>query len=523
MSLVCNAPWNGLFVWNDGTISYCGRTAAKGNLRRQDFRSFWNSTPVVEARSHFLAGNNFAAGCPPTCCLLTIKRPDTFMKYYDQAPPPQPRAVDPPIMSVPQSAQPRSQTENFALIASDIEKHRPVVSSFPTTLSLQLFNYCSLRCPMCCFGIIPANMKKPTINIIDPVVLDRVKEIYPFVTRVDLVGGELFDIPFEDNPLVRVLADMAEVAADTINVTITTNGQHLSQKWTDYLLQFPFIDIIAFSVDSFDPDVYARTRVNGSLDRVRRSIENVHAAKAARGITRPLVRLNSILGVHTHDGVADFVRNARLVGAQEIEFQKLVTMGRPDFFSENNLFQPQHVEKLIRVWHQLATSDFNSNRHEIIGMISAYLAHLGYRDGLIESNIGIPFASQLGQDEYIGPIFGRQDASQTFAAKRASISRIKFVAGTYQRQNSRDLLVGIEGRKGPLVRAVVSPSGLEDNAWVSIDVRKTALELGQEYALTVRSPRSTPTNAIAVRCSPSGQGLSFGGIPHSGEMAYMLF
>ena len=130
---------------------------------------------------------------------------------------------------------------------------------------------------------------------------------------------------------------------------------------------------MAFSIDSFDPDVYAKTRLNGSLDRVRRSIENIKLAKAARGVLGPLIKFNTILGVHTHDGVPEFVRNARSLGADEIEFQKLVLMGRPEFFAINNLFQPQHVDKLVRSWRDLAMNDFKSNRHEIIGMIVAYL------------------------------------------------------------------------------------------------------------------------------------------------------
>ena len=79
---------------------------------------------------------------------------------------------------------------------------------------------------------------------------------------------------------------MAEVASSTIRVTITTNGQHLSRKWADHLLQYPFIDIVAFSIDSFNPYVYAQTRVNGSLNRVRRSIE-IQARQAASWSLEP--------------------------------------------------------------------------------------------------------------------------------------------------------------------------------------------------------------------------------------------
>ena len=116
---------------------------------------------------------------------------------------------------------------------------------------------------MCCFGIIPPEQKKPTAKFIDPIVLERLKAVYPYLLQLDLVGGELFDIPFDDNPLVRLLEDVAEAKPTDLRVTITTNGQHLSKTWAEFLMRFPFINIVAFSVDSFDPDVYARTRVMG--------------------------------------------------------------------------------------------------------------------------------------------------------------------------------------------------------------------------------------------------------------------
>ena len=217
------------------------------------------------------------------------------------------------------------------------------------------------------------------------------KEVYPFIKRVDLVGGELFDVPFENNPLVRVLADMAEVASSTIKVTITTNGQHLSRRWADHLLQYPFIDLVGFSIDSFRSGGlcdHARQRI---ADRVRRSIENVKLAKAARGLSSPLIKFNMIFGAHTYDGVPEFRANARLLDADQIEFQKLVLMGHPEFFHDNNLFQPQHVDKLITLWRDLAANDFRSNRNEIMSMIVAYLTHLGCLDQAMAANPGVPF------------------------------------------------------------------------------------------------------------------------------------
>src|SRR5829696_5908089 len=86
-----------------------------------------------------------------------------------------------------------------------------------------------------------------------------------------------------------------------------------------------------------------------------------------------------IVGAHTCDGVPFFVENARSLGVDEIEFQKLVLMGHPEFFARNNLFQRKYADKLFRLWRDLEAIEFRSNRNEIIGIIDAYLNHLGFR------------------------------------------------------------------------------------------------------------------------------------------------
>ncbi len=254
------------------------------------------------------------------------------MKYFDVKPPlagtkPQREDAVEPWMPAP-----RSYDENLDRIESEINIGQTSATSFPTSLSVSVTNYCSLRCPMCCFGIIPPELKKPTTKLIDPIVLDRLSVVYPYLRRLDLVGGELFDIPFENNPLVRILADIADANPTDLGVTITTNGQHLTEKWAEYLVQFPFIDIVAFSVDSFDPDVYARTRIMGSLDRVRRSIGNIQNAKAAHALSHPIIRLNTIVGAHTHDGVPTFVDNARRLGVERHRVSKACVDGRSKLF-----------------------------------------------------------------------------------------------------------------------------------------------------------------------------------------------
>ena len=122
MSLICNAPWSGLFVWNDGTVSYCGRTKAVG---RSPATGFPHLLEFARGRQHAdtvsLDKNSFGAGCPPTCCYLTIKNPSEYMRYFDGNPPDRP-AAPPMAMSAPLPRITQDLAENEALIEDDVKQ-----------------------------------------------------------------------------------------------------------------------------------------------------------------------------------------------------------------------------------------------------------------------------------------------------------------------------------------------------------------------------------------------------------------
>ena len=524
MSLVCSAPWNGLFIWTDGTASYCGRTRAKGDLVRQSFEEFWNSDAVQRARSHFLKGAHIESGCPPTCCWLTAKAPEKYIAAFDNS-----KGADAVVedeIFFTHSKRPRvdSYISNLESINTEISDQNLDVGSFPTSLSISLTDYCSLRCPMCCFGIIPAHRKKSVAKIIPSTVLDKIKDIYPFINRLDLIGGELFDIPFEINPLVRVLNDIKETKASNIRVTLTTNGQHLTERWVEFLLDFTCIDIVAFSVDSFDPLIYANTRVNGSLDRVRRSINLLKQIKAKKNTLFPVIKLNSILGVHTHREVSNFIDNAVMLGVSEVEFQKLVLMGDPDFFAKNNLFQPQHIEKLVRVWRDLASIEFPSNASSIIGMVEAYLNHRGVRDSLIFSDKTIPSNAHYENDYYAPPIVSKNTISQKFVARRETISILKLFFGTYMRKNTSHVNIIISKNHQAITQSYLDTTDLADNRWSLVELPSARLVVGDEYQLTLSAANDVRSdNCITVALAKAGDGLSINGVAQKGSMSYLIY
>ncbi len=506
MQSICSAPWTGLFVWNDGSISFCGRRKAEGSLVTQTLEEFWNSPPVQAARGLFAEDRYLETGCPPTCCWLTAKRPDMYAANFDIDDYVFPTFETKSCAKAPAHKSPVSYDENQSMLAQQRAAGETALSAYPDFLSLQLYNYCSLRCPMCCFGIIPPELKKPTLNIVPDIVLTRLKALYPYLSYIDLVGGELFDIPFDRNPLVRLLQDLGEHVSPGFRLRITTNGQHLDQRWAEFLLRFRFIDIVSFSIDSFDPAVYAATRVMGSLDRVRRSIAVLQEAKAKIGAQSPEIRMNMLLGLHNCDGIADFVRNAQALGAAHVEFQKLVVMGDPAFYEKNNLYDRRNVAKLRQVWRDLNAVSIPSNRGETISLISAYLNHIGELPRAIAEDSSLPFSAQYDTSEHCGEIWGRHEAAQHFVAKRPRLRHVQLCFATYARRNSKQIIVSIDDERGrTIAKRSFDSASLADNTWRNIDLPPTKLKLGQTYRLRVRSPRSRPGDAVTIRCAPPSQ------------------
>lgn len=508
-SMTCKAPWDGLFVWFDGTASYCGRTPMTGALRHQTFREFWNSERIRSVRQHFLNDERIQSGCPPTCNFLTATEPGTYVKYYDARAEPASHHPQPDPVTIARTEVPGVNPSNEDLIEYEIASGATRSDGYPTRLTLQLFNYCTLQCPMCCFGIIPKHEKKNTAVFLENPLLDNLRELYPHLERVQILGGELFDIPYGRNPLVKVIRDLAELGSNRLKVEIVTNGQHLSTAWAEFIVEHPFIDQVSFSIDSFLPEVYDKVRTVGSLDKVRASARRLLDAKRARESAFPVVMMKSILSLQTVAGIRNFHDEAHALGADSIEFQPLVEMGEDGFYKANNIFQTSREPEIAQAWADICRCDYNNNRREIAGMLSSFLDHLGRTDEWLARRKDLPQAAQYGHEAAIGPICGAAEATQMFVAKRDSVRHIRIMFATYMRANTHDIEVLVENDTTTLTQAKFSSVDLADNSWVEIEVPEARLVPGARYSLRVRSPASTGENALALRCSSHGEGLTF--------------
>jgi MoaA/NifB/PqqE/SkfB family radical SAM enzyme len=387
--MVCDCPWSTLFIWADGTVSYCGRTPPKGDLRNGGLRDFWNSQKVQEARSLFLKDRHLEAECMPTCNVLTAKRSSDFIGNYFGDHQKSTRRVHWPrsMAKLRKSRHPPAadQETNALLMQDEIRERYCQVSSGPSELHIQISDYCSLRCPMCCCGIIDPAEKAKVTRVIDRRILDELNSVYPFIRRIEILGGEPFDQPFSRSPLRRIIEDVAACREPRPLIKIATNGNNLNDRWIDFILHHDFVDILSFSIDSVDPDVYARTRIGGSLGKVLSSVQRLRERRAQGGSETPKIYWTSVLGLHTLSGIPAFVHAAQAAGAVRVDFQPMNPMGLPEFHMRNNIFDERHVEHLGRLLDFLAKVEMDSNSHDIITMTVAFLRRAGRYDVILNA------------------------------------------------------------------------------------------------------------------------------------------
>ncbi len=134
------------------------------------------------------------------------------------------------------------------------------------------------------------------------------------LTKVRLTGGD----PTARSDLVEIIERLARIPAIR-DLAMTTNGLTLARSAREY--RRAGLHRVNVSLDSLNPEVFARITGLNALDRVRAGIE----AALEAGL-RPL-RLNTVVLAGRNDGeLLDLVSFAASIGA-EIRFIELMPMG----------------------------------------------------------------------------------------------------------------------------------------------------------------------------------------------------
>ncbi|MAF78470.1 MAG: hypothetical protein CME60_09925 [Halobacteriovoraceae bacterium] len=227
----CSMPFVNIILEPDGSVGFCrhkGTDHRLGNLRDHTWKEIWNGEAVKKWRKEFLDSN-------PKTCTQEIK--------------------DIGCNLCPELAKlsPHSKEDYH------VEMNRPL------RLTANLNGQCNLQCQMCDVWQLPNGYYQED-NFWSPAR----SELFPFLKEIDLLSGE----PLIQQDTFRLIDEVSELNPDCL-WSITTNAHwSFNQKRKDYLNKISIKNLI-LSVDSLNPDVYAKIRKPGNLSVVLKTIEDL--------------------------------------------------------------------------------------------------------------------------------------------------------------------------------------------------------------------------------------------------------
>lgn len=186
-------------------------------------------------------------------------------------------------------------------------------SAEPTMINIEPTTRCNFNCWYC----VGRHMKQADIKLENfAAMLDN----FPTVKTIALVG--------EGEPLMHkqffVMARMA--TSRGIKVMIISNGSTLSQSVVRQLCESQ-VAYVAISIDSFDAATFAKSRIDGDLNKVWRGIRRLRTYRDAHGYRYPKIALKGTLFSHTSDQLPGIVEAAKENGVEIFEsFQALNPM-----------------------------------------------------------------------------------------------------------------------------------------------------------------------------------------------------
>lgn len=241
---------------------------------------------------------------------------------------------------------PEAHKANTALNWREFWQGRTQLASFPRHIQVGTNWTCNLKCTFCRLT------QESTQEFLRPKPKEE-KEISPRVyqTLLDILPyAETFQLtplgePFLWSRFKEFLELYAELGSG--NMAMTTNGLLLDSERAE-LVARARVKLIFVSIDSSDPDTYAKMRVGGKLDKVVAGLQRLHEAKKALGVSEPHTIMASTFMRSNIEHLPDMVEFAKRNHFEEISVQ-LMDVENPKHEPE---FLGNHVEITTKMVQQ---------------------------------------------------------------------------------------------------------------------------------------------------------------------------
>lgn len=238
MNELCSFPFTHLFLQANGDITPCCYLAQDpfyvvGQIQKQSLEEIWNSEKMQALRRELLSGN-------PVICKKQI------------------------------------QASNCNLIRKDLKKEvePKEIMPFPMIrLDMMLNGQCNLECVMCKVWTAPNG--EYTKHGFWEQGRDR---IFPHLLEVDIKGGE----PFIQKEFYRLIDEVSSVNSKCL-WQVTTNAHYRLTDKIKAAVNKIRIAELSISIDSVNPENFARIRKRGDLSIVLRTLDDWIAHKNSPG------------------------------------------------------------------------------------------------------------------------------------------------------------------------------------------------------------------------------------------------
>jgi len=183
----------------------------------------------------------------------------------------------------------------------------------PSFLNIEPTTHCNFNCWYC----VGRHMKQEDIRVED---FARMLDNFSTVKTIALVG--------EGEPLLhKEFFAMVEMAhARGIRLMMISNGSTFSPSVVRKLCELE-VAYIGISIDSTDPAVFARSRIDGKLDKIWQGIERLRRYRDDHGYRYPKIGLKGTLFTYSQNALPEIVAEAKKHGVEIFEsFQVLNPM-----------------------------------------------------------------------------------------------------------------------------------------------------------------------------------------------------
>jgi radical SAM protein with 4Fe4S-binding SPASM domain len=188
--------------------------------------------------------------------------------------------------------------QNFMLCEWEARQQKIDVRSYPWELFIDPVNICPLRCPLCNTGrgLVPRTKMMMSFQSFKKYV----GPLVPYLYKIKLFNyGEPFLNP--------ELFDMITFARSAnIAVQVNSNLNVWNESFAEACVRSG-LDTLVVSFDGVTQDVYQSYRIGGDVDKVKRAVESVAAARRKLNSKTPHLVLQFLMhprNVHEYEAVA---------------------------------------------------------------------------------------------------------------------------------------------------------------------------------------------------------------------------